>query len=41
MKKHLISLALLFMTTLNANASVILGGTRVIYEGNKKEASLQ
>ncbi|MEX9941989.1 molecular chaperone [Providencia rettgeri] len=40
MKKHLISLALLFMTTLNANASVILGGTRVIYEGNKKEASI-
>ncbi len=28
------------MTTLNANASVILGGTRVIYEGNKKEASI-
>ncbi|AVL76069.1 molecular chaperone [Providencia rettgeri] len=28
------------MTAVNVNASVVLGGTRVIYEGNKKEASI-
>ncbi len=28
------------MAATNVNASVVLGGTRVIYEGNKKEASI-
>ncbi|MDH2324050.1 molecular chaperone [Providencia alcalifaciens] len=40
MKKSLIFFALLCMAATNVNASVVLGGTRVIYEGNKKEASI-
>ncbi|MDR2226962.1 MAG: molecular chaperone [Providencia sp.] len=40
MKKSLITLALLCTAAVNANASVVLRGTRVIYEGDKKEASI-
>ena len=40
MKKSLITLALLCTAAINAQASVVLGGTRVIYEGEKKEASI-
>ena len=40
MKKSLITLFLLNTAVSAANASVVLGGTRVIYEGNKKEASI-
>ncbi len=40
MKKSLIVLSLLCTAAINANASVVLGGTRVIYEGDKKEASI-
>lgn len=40
MKKSLIALILLSTAAVNANASVVLGGTRVIYEGDKKEASI-
>lgn len=40
MKKSIIALSLLSLVTINANASVVLGGTRVIYEGDKKEASI-
>ena len=40
MKNSLIAFSLLCITATTANASVVLGGTRVIYEGNKKEASI-
>lgn len=40
MKKSLTTLVLLCSTVINANASVVLGGTRVIYEGDKKETSI-
>lgn len=36
----MITLALLCTATISAQASVVLGGTRVIYEGEKKEASI-
>ncbi len=37
MKKSLTTLFLLSTAVSAANASVVLGGTRVIYEGNKKK----
>lgn len=40
MIKSLTTLFLLSTAVSAANASVVLGGTRVIYEGNKKEASI-
>ncbi|CAG9426774.1 fimbrial biogenesis chaperone [Providencia alcalifaciens] len=40
MKKSLVALSLFCISTVSANASVVLGGTRVIYEGDKKEASI-
>jgi len=40
LKKFLIALVLLSTAAANANASVVLGGTRVIYDGSKKEASI-
>ncbi|HIE5765820.1 TPA: fimbrial biogenesis chaperone [Proteus mirabilis] len=40
MKKTIIALSLLSVVAINANASVVLGGTRVIYEGDKKEATI-
>ena len=40
MKKSIIALSLLSVVAINANASVVLGGTRVIYEGDKKEATI-
>lgn len=38
--KTLIIFSLFYFIAINANASVVLGGTRVIYEGDKKEASI-
>ncbi|WP_369310238.1 molecular chaperone [Providencia rettgeri] len=40
MKKSLSILALFCCLIINANASVVLGGTRVIYGGDKKETSI-
>lgn len=40
LNKSLIALVLFCTTGINAYASVVLGGTRVIYDGAKKEASI-
>lgn len=40
LSKSLIALAIINVGITAANAGVIIGGTRVIYDGNKKEATL-
>jgi P pilus assembly chaperone PapD len=40
LSKTLIACAVISASVSAANAGVIIGGTRVVYDGNKKEASI-
>jgi len=40
LSKTLIACAVISASVSVANAGVIIGGTRVVYDGNKKEASI-